>query len=152
MASEYRDKFIEAAEVEVEALEDFDCWEEIPIEMATTKILPGTWAFCIKQAPDGTLKKFKGRYCIQGYLQEGEFEMYAPVVQLSSLQLFLAWALLLNWVTCSVDFSNAFIQAKLKDAIFVHIPRGFTSNRPGKTCLRLKRSLYGLSVAPRLWF
>ena len=152
MASEYRDKFIEAAKVEVRALEDLDCWEEIPMELATTKILPGTWAFRIKRAPDGTLKKFKGRYCIIGDLQEGEFETYAPVVQLSSVRLFLAWALLLHWVTCCVDFSNAFIQAKLKDAIFVHIPRGFTSNKSGKTCLRLKRSLYGLSVAPRLWF
>ena len=151
MMSEHRDHFIQAAEVEVRALEDLDCWEEIPLEMATTKVLPGTWAFRIKRAPDGTLKKFKGRYCIRGDLQEGEFETYAPVVQLSSVRLFLAWALLLSWVTCCVDFSNAFIQARLKDPIFVHIPRGFTSNKP-RTCLRLKRSLYGLSVAPRLWF
>ena len=152
MMSEYKDSFIKAAEVEVKALEDFNCWEEIPLEMATTKVLPGTWVFRIKRAPDGTLKKFKGRYCIRGDLQEGEFETYAPVVQLSSVRLFLAWALLLNWVTCSVDFGNAFIQAKLEDPIFVHVPRGFASNRNGRTCLRLKRSLYGLSVAPRLWF
>ena len=152
MMSEHKHSFIKAAEVEVKALEDFGCWEEIPIEMATTKVLPGTWVFRIKRAPDGTLKKFKGRYCIRGDLQEGEFETYAPVVQLSSVRMFLVWALLLNWVTCSVDFGNAFIQATLNDPIFVHVPRGFSSNKNGRTCLRLKRSLYGLSVAPRLWF
>ena len=152
MASEHKQKFIEAAEEEIRALEEFGCWDEIPLHKATTKVLPGTWAFRIKRAPDGTLKKFKGRYCIRGDLQEGEFKTYSPVVQLSSVRLFLAWALLLRWVTCSIDFNNAFIQAALKDPVCVHVPRGFTSMQQYKTCLRLKRSLYGLSVAPRLWF
>lgn len=40
----------------------------------------------------------------------------------------------------------------LSKAIWIHLPRGFRSNRPGKTCLRLRKSLYGLSVAPRLWY
>ena len=152
MNSEHKDEFIKAAQAEIEALVSFDCWEEVPLSVATTKVLPGTWAFRIKRAPDGTLKKFKARYCIRGDLQEGVFETYAPVVQLSTVRLFLAWALLLGWTTCCVDFSNAFIQAKLDDEIFVHVPRGFVSSKTGRTCLKLKRSLYGLSVAPRLWF
>jgi hypothetical protein len=61
---------------------------------------------------------------------------------------------MLNWYTCSIDFSNAFIQATLDEPTFIHLPRGFTtkSNPQATTCLRLKKSIYGLSVAPRLWF
>ena len=59
---------------------------------------------------------------MRGDLQEGDFETFAPVVQFSSVRLFLAWSLLLDWYTCSVDFSNAFIQAKLKDDTFIHLP------------------------------
>ena len=34
------------------------------------------------------------------------------------------------------------------------MPRGFKSDQPSdqRTCLRLVKSLYGLSVAPRLWY
>eukprot|EP00972_Heterocapsa_arctica_P062463 9207642-Heterocapsa_arctica.AAC.1 len=152
MNSEHRSSWIQSAIKEITQLERLDCWEEVPIEAATTKVLPGTWVFKVKRSPDGTFKKFKARYCIRGDLQEGDFETYAPVVQFSSVRLFLAWSLMLGWYTCSIDFSNAFIQATLNDPTFIHLPRGFRASHGRKSCLRLKKSLYGLSVAPRLWY
>ena len=152
MQGDQRSDWIQAATKEIISLEKLECWEEIPITSATTKILPGTWVFRVKRAPDGTFKKFKARYCIRGDLQEGEFETYAPVVAFSSVRLFLAWSLMLNWYTCTIDFSNAFIQASLDEPTFIHLPRGFKSSSNNPTCLRLKKSIYGLSVAPCLWF
>lgn len=152
MQGEQRNEWIKAAVKEISSLEELKCWEEVPIDTATTKVLPGTWVFRVKRAPDGTFKKFKARYCIRGDLQEGDFETYAPVVSFSSVRLFLAWSLMLNWYTCTIDFSNAFIQASLSEPTFIHLPRGFRSSAGSSTCLRLKKSLYGLSVAPRLWF
>ena len=64
MMSEYKQEFMEAALDEVRALEKLDCWEEVPLHQATTRVIPGTWAFRIKRTPDGTIKKFKARYCI----------------------------------------------------------------------------------------
>jgi hypothetical protein len=156
MSGEHRSQWIEAAKKEIESLESLNCWEEIALDQATTKVLPGTWVFRVKRAPDGSFKKFKARYCIRGDLQEGDFDTYAPVVSFPSVRLFIAWSLILNWVTCTIDFSNAFIQADLKEPTFIHLPRGFNSsmdsNSKGKSCLKLKKSIYGLSVAPRLWF
>ena len=153
MAGEHRDEWIESAKKEISSLEKLDCWEEIPLEEASTKVLPGTWVFKVKRAPDGSFKKYKARYCIRGDLQEGDFNTYAPVVSFSSVRLFLAWSLMLSWYTCTIDFSNAFIQATLDSPTFIHLPRGFKSMlRESNTCLRLKKSIYGLSVAPRLWF
>ena len=152
MKSEQRSEWIKAAIKEITALEALGCWTEVPLESATTKVLPGTWVFKVKRAPDGSFKKFKARYCIRGDLQEGEFETYAPVVQFASVRLFLAWSLMFNWYTCSVDFSNAFIQATLKDDTFIHLPRGFRQSGNQRTCLKLRKSLYGLAVAPRLWY
>ena len=152
MSGEHREEWIKAAIEEIKMLEKLNCWVEISIEEATEKVLPGTWVFKIKRAPDGSFKRFKARYCIRGDLQEGDFDTYAPVVHFSSVRLFLAWSLMFNWYTCSIDFSSAFIQAYLDSPAFIHLPRGFRSNRPGRTCLKLKRSIYGLSTAPRLWF
>ena len=88
MAGEHREEWIKAARREIESLESLKCWEEIPFSKATTKVLPGTWVFKVKRAPDGTFKKFKARYCIRGDLQEGDFDTYAPVVSFSSVRLF----------------------------------------------------------------
>jgi hypothetical protein len=64
----------------------------------------------------------------------------------------LVLSLVLDWYTCSIDFSSAFVQATLEKSVWLHVPRGFQSERTGKTILRLNKSIYGLSVAPKLWY
>jgi hypothetical protein len=64
----------------------------------------------------------------------------------------LILALNLNWYACSTDFASAFVQATLDHPVWIHLPRGFHSLKGHNMCLELKKSLYGLSVAPRLWF
>ncbi|KAI2505950.1 transposable element-like protein [Fragilaria crotonensis] len=54
--------------------------------------------------------------------------------------------------TYSRWYYHAFVQAPLSDPVWIHLPRGFHSPRGHATCLRLLKSLYGLSVAPRLWY
>ena len=62
----------------------------------------------------------------------------------------------MGWTMKALDFANAFIQATLKDTIYVHLPRGFRSMMEtwsGKpACLRLRKSVYGLKIAPKLWY
>ena len=78
--------------------------------------------------------------------------MYAPVVAFPTVRLFLISALKMGWQTQSIDFSNAFVQSDLDHPVWIHLPRGFHSTIPGKSCLKLVKSLYGLSVAPKLWY
>jgi hypothetical protein len=146
-------KWREAAQREIESLERMHTWTEVLMDTANNhKILPGTWVFKRKRTPDGTIKKYKARYCVRGDLQPGDFETFAPVVSFSTVRLFLVLSLMFNWETCTVDFANAFVQAKLTDTVYMHLPRGFQSELKGKSCLRLNKSIYGLSVAPRLWY
>ena len=117
----------------------------------TGKIIPCTWVFSIKRRPDGSIKKFKARLCLRGDLQKGEFETYAPVASFSTIRIFLITALMFGWETCTIDFSNAFVQALVQTDVWMHLPRGFTSKRRG-TCLKLIRSVYGAAFSPRLWY
>jgi hypothetical protein len=105
-----------------------------------------------QRTPDGEVKKHKARHCCRGDLEETYDETYAPVVAWSTVRFFLVLSISFGWHTCSVDFSNAFVQATLDKKVWIHLPRGFTSTQGRNTCLRLKKSLYGLSVAPRLWY
>ena len=122
------------------------------ISEAKTRILPGTWVFRRKRTPDGTISKYKARYCVRGDLQEVIQDTFAPVVAWSTVRLFLVLSLTLAWKTSTIDFSSAFVQAPLADPVWIQLPRGFRSEQGSNTCLRLLKSLYGLSVAPRLWY
>ena len=119
---------------------------------AKTKILPGTWVFRLKRNPSGEIKKYKGRYCVRGDLEEENSEdTFAPTVAWSTVRLFLVLCTVMAWKTVSIDFSNAFVQSKLETPVWIHLPRGFVSSKGPGTCLRLRKSLYGLSIAPSLW-
>jgi hypothetical protein len=147
------DQWKAAAAAEIRTLEWMGTWTEVPqSDAGQSKILPGTWAFRRKRTPDGEIKKFKARYFVRGDLQEGVYDTYSPLVAWSTIRFLLVFALAFGWTTCSIDFASAFVQAKLKDPVWIHLPRGFHSAKGTGTCLRLNKSLYGLSVAPRLWF
>jgi len=71
----------------------------------------------------------------------------------TTVRLFLVLSLtFLEWKTCTIDFSSAFFQAPLSDPVWIHLPRGYRSEKGNTTCLQLLKSLYGQSVAPRLWY
>mgnify|MGYP000857262147 FL=1 len=150
MASPDKDKWVKSAELEIKELEDHGCWKEVPLSEAQGhKIVPSQWVFRLKRRPDGTVTKHKGRIVLRGDLMEDIYDVTSPVVAFSTVRLFLIMSLHLGWHTCSVDFSNAFIQAKRPDKVFMHMPRGFK----GKAgfILRLIRNVYGACDGPKLW-
>ena len=146
------EEWMKAALQEIASLEKHGTWEVDDQSNAQGKILPGTWVFRIKRAPDGTILKFKARYCVRGDLQTTQQETYAPVVGWSTIRLFLILSILLQWDTKAIDFSQAFVQAALSYPIWIHLPRGFHTGKESKKCLKLVKSLYGLAEAPRLWY
>ena len=147
----------EAADIEIkELVENRDTWSVVPkSEAGKSKILPTTWVFRLKRLPDGTPKKYKGRLVVRGDLQEGLSEVYAPVVEFSSVRFFLVFSMAMKWTTAAIDFCNAFCQTEfpsLMEPVFLHPPRGYYHDIRGKCVLKLKKSMYGLRDAPRLWY
>ena len=98
------DKYIEALQKEIAQLVKQKTWEVIPHSKVPLspngkqcRVLKATWAFKLKQLPDGSPSKYKAQYCVQGDLQMPGvdfFETYAPVVQWSTVQMVLTMVLL----------------------------------------------------------
>ena len=153
MNSPDKDRWSEAAKKEIEELEGKTTWKEVPMSEAKSKIIPGTWVFRVKRTPSGEIKKYKARYCVRGDLEDEQAkgDTFAPTVAWSTVRLFLVLCLILGWSTVSVDFSNAFVQGVLKEPKWIHMPQGFVSGQGPGTCLRLIKSLYGLSESPKIW-
>ena len=80
-----------------------------------------------------------------------DFETYAATCAWSTIQMVLILALTWGWTIATCDYSNAFIHAKLDTPVWIRLPRGYRSSMRGKTCLKLKRSLYGSKFASAKW-
>jgi hypothetical protein len=90
-------------------------------------VLPSTWAFKIKQFPDGTVKKFKAQFCAHSDRQkEGIdfFESWKPVVHWYTIQV-LAAKLCLHLVQCDITAAFVYDHVPLEEEIYVHQPCGF---------------------------
>lgn len=155
MNGPFADEYWKAACKEIETLEGIDAWEVVERE-DHMNVLPSTWAFKCKRFPDGTIKKFKGRFCARGDKQiEGVdfFETYAPVVQWVTVRLMLVLEVLLGLKSKQGDVTCAFLHADLdeNEKVYVEMPQGFKQR--GKNgnykVLKLKKTLYGLRQSPR---
>ncbi|MGH7954661.1 MAG: reverse transcriptase domain-containing protein, partial [Gloeomargaritales cyanobacterium] len=154
MAGSHKEEFCEAMRREIEELTKQKTWEVV--ERPKDKpVLPCTWAFKIKRYPDGRIRKHKARFCVRGDKQvDGidAFDTYAPVVQWSTVRLMMTMSSVVGLKSVQVDYNNAFAQARLKEPVYIEVPRGFRTNNDGNKVLKLNSSLYGLRQAAERWF
>ena len=159
MSGEHQMEAEQAIHDKIFELSEHNTWNVVPRSSVPegARVLPSTWAFCIKRYPDGRFQKFKARFCVRGNQQvEGVNydKKYSPVVAWSTVQMMMSIAATQDLQTRQVDFSNAFVQAALDRDVYVALPRGFGANETGspKThVLKLNKSLYGLVQAPMYW-
>ncbi|CAI7893557.1 unnamed protein product [Closterium sp. NIES-54] len=153
LGGEHREKWREAMDKELKALQERNTWKVVPIDVARIKtILTGKWVFRVKTKADGTIDKFKARWVVRGFDQEHgrDFtETFAPVSRHTSLRILLAIAAMKKKNLRQIDVANAFLYAPVDAEIFVELPHG-SHGEPNQVCQLLK-SLYGIKQAPRLW-
>ena len=140
--------------VELNALKSNGTFEIINEVPKSTDIIKSKWVFKNKVNLDGTIKR-KSRLVACGYSQihgvnYDQMQIFAPTLKLKSLKLLLAIANDLDYECHHMDISNAFLNAELKEKIYLKLPSGL--NELSKKTVRLKRTLYGLKQAPNSWF
>jgi len=110
-----REGYMRAAEIEIDTLREKDTWEEVNRE-EWMNVLPSTWAFKCKRFPDGTVRKYKGRFCVRGdRLIKGVdfFETFAPVVNWTMVRLLLIMLIVLGLATSQANYTAAFVQSPI---------------------------------------
>ena len=153
MNGPHSEEYLKAMEEEMELLESkMDPWEIIPRnEVGDSNVLDTTWAYKTKRYPDGRIRKYKAQICVRGDQQEhgfDYFDTYAPVVGWNTVRLLLILTATLGLATKQVDYTLAFVQAKLDEKeppIYIEMPCMF--EKPGHV-MKLKRSLYGMKQSP----
>jgi hypothetical protein len=150
--------FWEAAMVkELDGLARLGTFEELDHEPADTNgtILPGVWTFKVKYNADGTIDRYKARFCAGGHLRKlgidhTASEVYADVLRLKTLRVCLSAAVQRSDVKIDHwDVPAAFPNTALTKIVYMRPPPGFKKH--GVKLLRLRKAIYGLPEAMRLF-
>ncbi|CAI7757085.1 unnamed protein product [Closterium sp. NIES-53] len=102
--------------------------DEVPPPGAN--IVDGMWIFKVKRPPGSPLA-FKARYVTRGFSQrEGVdfFHTFSPTPKMTTLRVLLNVAAQRDYELHSLDFSTAFLQGSLHEAIWLRRPRGLTGS------------------------
>nr|GEY72286.1 hypothetical protein [Tanacetum cinerariifolium] len=79
-------------------------------------------------------------------------EVFAPVVRIESIRLFLAYASFMGFIGYQMDVKSAFLYGTIEEEVYVCQPLGFKDpNYPNKV-YKVVKPLYGLHQAPRAWY
>ncbi|CAI7839426.1 unnamed protein product [Closterium sp. NIES-54] len=111
------------------------------------------WLFKIKSDADGKIERYKSRLVAKGYQQKEKVdykELFAPVVNPTTLRTLLAGSTIKGWVVKQMDVTTAFLDGVLEEEIFMAQPEGFDDGS-GRVC-KLKKALYGLKQVPLQWY
>ncbi|GJT17492.1 retrovirus-related pol polyprotein from transposon TNT 1-94 [Tanacetum coccineum] len=109
----------------------------------------------VKTDEFGWVLKNKARLVAQGFRKEEGIdfkESFAPVARIKSICIIVANAANKNMTIFKIDVKTAFLNAKLKEEVYVSQPEGFVDQEYPSHVYKLKKALYGLKQAPHTWY
>ncbi|GKC62514.1 putative ribonuclease H-like domain-containing protein, partial [Tanacetum coccineum] len=113
------------------------------------------WVFWNKKDERGIVIRNKARLVAQGYTQEEGIdydEVFAPVVRIKAIRLFLAYASFKDFVVYQTDVKSVFLYGKIKEEVNVCQPSGFEDPDFLDRVYKVEKALSGLHQAPRAWY
>jgi hypothetical protein len=146
-------KWKQAMDEEFRALIGNSTWDLVPRPKSRHPI--GTkWVYKLKLKADGSIERYKARLVAKGYRQRKGLdfdEVFAPVIRMTSIRVFLALAAALGFIVYQLDINSAYLKGIIDVEIYMEQPPGYVDSAyPDHVC-RLQKGIYGLKQAGRIW-
>nr|GEZ67306.1 putative ribonuclease H-like domain-containing protein [Tanacetum cinerariifolium] len=146
--------WIEAMQEELLQFKMQKVW--VLVDLPHEKRAIGTkWVFRNKKDERGIVVRNKARLVAQGHTQEEGTdyeEVFAPVVRIEAIKLFLAYASFMGFMVYQIDVKSAFLYGTIKEEVYVCQPPGFDDLDYPNKVYKVVKALYGLHQAPRAWY
>ena len=145
------DEWLAAEKLEISSMLENSVFIECVLPSGR-RAIHSKWVYKRKRDKNGAIERYKMRLVAQGFSQVEGFdynETYSPVARFTSIRFILAISSILGLIVHQMDVETAFLNAELKEEIYMHPPVGMTI-KDGHV-LRLLKTLYGLKQSPREW-
>jgi hypothetical protein len=152
MSGQWKDKWLEAERTELEALARRGTYKKLKKCPPGVKLIGCKWVYKVKLNADGSVERFKARLVAKGYTQRYGIdfnETYSPVVRGTTFRWLVAMAARHGWSMKMGDVSSAYLYSNNDRVIIMRPPPGYDSDCEAWD---LKKSIYGLKQAGRLWY
>jgi hypothetical protein len=140
------------------------------------------WIYKLKLNKEGEVSRFKARLVACGYSQVKGIDFhttFAPTLLYKSFRVVLTLAAQLDWEVDQMDVETAFLYGTIEEEVYMELPPGLqlqgsgseaaaTANTEGsasatsgggggvstagRSCMRLKKALYGTKQASNVWW
>ncbi len=139
-------------EEEIQSMIRFGVFNRVDRVVAKGRqVLGCKWVYKRKIGMDGRVTRCRSRLVCQGFRQKAydsyqPDETFSPVVHKDTLRVFLSASAALNMRVYQADVKAAFLQAPLKEKIYMKCPKGFETydENGGEQILELNSAVYGL--------
>jgi hypothetical protein len=143
-----------AIKQEVDSINKNQTWTYVNLPSGKWPIT-SKWIFKEKVGPSGKVEKLKARLVAKGFIQKEGVDFYdtfAPIVRWSTIRIIISLATMKNWHIYQYDVKTAFLNGKITEEVYMHMPKGFRCpENEGQVC-KMQRALYGLRQALRAWY
>nr|GEZ98348.1 hypothetical protein [Tanacetum cinerariifolium] len=143
--------WIESMQEELHQFDRLDVWELVDRPLYKN-VINMKWLWKNKRDEENTIICNKSHLVAKGYAQkEGvDFEeSFAPVAQLETVWLFIAYVVHKSFTVYQMDAKTSFLYSPLKEEAYVNQPDGFVDPYYLDKVYRLKKALYGHKQAPK---
>ena len=142
-SGERSDKWKQAADSEYDSLLQNETWDLVPLPSGK-KPIGSRWIFKVKYGANGKVERFKARLAAKGYTQKPGIdyeEMFSPVIKHQSIMTRLAFAVQNDMLLHQMDVVTAFLNATLKEDIYMEQPDGYVEQGKEDLVCKLRKSL-----------
>nr|GEW36833.1 hypothetical protein [Tanacetum cinerariifolium] len=140
--------------IEPNEFERLKVWELVP-HPDKVMVITVKWIYKVKFDQLGGILKNKVRLVACRYRQEAEInfkESFALVARQAVVRIFLAFAAHMNMIVYQMDVKTIFLNGILREEVYVSQLDGFVGQDNPNHVYRLKKDLYRLKHAPRVWY
>ena len=117
--------------------------------------IPCSEVIRVKRGPNREVQSYRVRIIAGGHRQvEGVnySETFSAAAKMPTVRVILANAAHQDWEIVNVDVKSAYLNASLKEVVYMKLPRGVLKPGEEGKVLRLLKGLYGLKQAGRGWY
>nr|GEU65328.1 hypothetical protein [Tanacetum cinerariifolium] len=79
-------------------------------------------------------------------------EVFAPVIRIEAIRLFLAYASFMGFIVYQMDVKIAFLYGTIDEEVYVMQPPEFQDPEFPDRVYKVEKAMYGLHQAPRAWY